>query len=483
MNTSSRIAAATIISDEITIWKGEPFEQAMAYYSYAVSLALNGDWENVRPAIRGSLRKLHDFSEATAKRDEKGEKVAGNPNSDELAKLAAQAEKDKKGEKAKDYDFFRDAAKYVETDFALGYVIQGIAERHLKASGAGLKAAVGINPQLKPLINQIRRGAYNTILIVDYGRGPTKYNYGTDRVFTGWKPMEWSTGASLQVAANGEALSVFGRPVLDVNQMSLNHRWKNLENARKAKSTLGTAVLVGGAAVATYGGSQDSGWIGLGMMLAGLALKASAAADIRHNELLPHSTYLTVLNLPKSKKPVALKVGVADDPTSTFVLPCVWPGTSEKPAVIYLRLFKAGAKAQAPAYFQHTVCRYRNRCEPPRKGDYPYILGGNCVAPPTQTVLKAYQAGGYLRGMSVEDLRSLYREEGILFRPGPDAEGKWSNDNYRHVLEGGKVLFTPHAYTVGYKRLMYQEHKPYRPRSKRVKTLAKKTREAAAQKS
>jgi hypothetical protein len=469
VTTKSRIVAATIISDNITVWKGEPFEQAMTYYAYAVTRALSGDWQNARAAIRGSLRKLKDFSDEVAKSDKKLKKKTAAVDSKRLAELANTQEKGKK-----DYDFLRDAGKLVASDFALGYIVQGLAERQLGTGGAALELAVKSRPQLAPLVAKIRAGQYNTILIVDYGRGPQKYNHGPDRIFTSWRKSESRTGADLQVSANGKAVSVFSRPTLNLNKLIANHRWKNLENARKTKSIIGSALVAGGTVRMMTARNSDQAIAGLLVALVGAAVKASAAASIRHNEVLPHSVYLTPLNLPAcSNDGIKVRVQIADDPSSAFVVPNVRPGTSKKPAVIYLRLFR---RSMVPPYFAVDRCIHSNDHVAPRKGSFPYILGGTCVARPTQKVLAAYQAGGFLRGLSVRDLEDLYRMEGIQFAPGPNSEGKWSHDSYRHILMGGKVLRTPHPYTVGYKQLMCSPHAPYSPDSDRVEQLAAEIR-------
>ena len=94
----------------------------------------------------------------------------------------------------------------------------------------------------------------------------------------------------------------------------------------------------------------------------------------------------------------------------------------------------------------------------------PYILGGMCVAPPTQATLDRYQRAGLLRGVTLSELQEAYRVEGIVW----DTQVAGGIPGL-HVLEGGNALFTPLPGTLGYVRLFGREHPPYRPKSELVK--------------
>ena len=77
---------------------------------------------------------------------------------------------------------------------------------------------------------------------------------------------------------------------------------------------------------------------------------------------------------------------------------------------------------------------------------------------------------GILLGLSVSDLRELYRLEEIRIADGP------RRPVGQHLLEGGRWIFTPQAGTAGYMRLFGQARPPYRPRSERVRRLAAEVR-------
>jgi hypothetical protein len=83
--------------------------------------------------------------------------------------------------------------------------------------------------------------------------------------------------------------------------------------------------------------------------------------------------------------------------------------------------------------------------------------------------------------MTVLDLNDLYRAEGINIGAGRsiDLESP-RNLAFRHVLRGGRGLFTPLPDSLGYKRLMYTEAPTYRPRSEEVERMAERLRDGAS---
>src|SRR5690606_36828602 len=74
LNRDSTVGAV-LIHEGVRVWKGEPFEQALAYYWVAAHYASVGDWENARAAAANALFRLRDFGEAM--------------NAEELARRAA----------------------------------------------------------------------------------------------------------------------------------------------------------------------------------------------------------------------------------------------------------------------------------------------------------------------------------------------------------------------------------------------------------
>ena len=147
-------------------------------------------------------------------------------------------------------------------------------------------------------------------------------------------------------AAGGPALRAY--PVAcDVNAMASDHMWNNLEDVRKAKSYLGTGLLVAGGAATAIGarhGSDEAVIAGLGAMAAGLLLKASAHADTRHCDVLPQRFYLVPLYIAPDSAPV--QVQIEGLPATRMVLAGLTPPTGNQPVQLrYVRLVSTGVGA------------------------------------------------------------------------------------------------------------------------------------------
>ncbi|MCA9310720.1 MAG: hypothetical protein KDA21_05895 [Phycisphaerales bacterium] len=433
VNDPGRVFAATVIWEGVKVWKGEPFEQALLDHALAVTYALDGDWENVRVAARAANRRLMDYARAR----------------DEDASYGSESFP-------------------VETDDSAAWLLEAIADRVLNEESNALRSVLSLRPDLEPLAYQLEAGTFDTILIVDWGVGPEKVPTGSDGESTAWMARD-SGVPPLTVGA--ASFDLQAPPVIDTRSLAAEHRWLTAQETRQVKSALGTGLVFGGATVAAVSDHEETQWLGLGLMLAGMLTKSTAAADVRFNELLPAATYISLLDLGVPG-PVTVRLG-----GTSFVVPDVFPGGSSDPAVIYLRLFGAG---QSPGYFAATEPLYTNDHTGTRPGQYPYILGGTCVATPSQSVLEMYQAGGYLLDLSLEELRELYSAEGITLGSGPSVPSDRVHEVYRHVLEGGRALYTPAPYTVGYKRVMCTPHAPWKPRSERVRALAESIRRAHA---
>lgn len=439
-----RTVGAVLVHEGVKIWKGEPFEQALTYYQTATLYALQGDWENARAAAANSLFRLTDFG------------------SDQNARRPARRAK----EDGSDYTA-------VDTNFALGFMMQAIGSDLSGAPGSEdqLDAAVKINPALQPIADILKQREYDTLLIVDYGKGPTKISYGEDNELVRFVPQDRNKGA-LEVSAAGVQL-MRAPAVCDVNAMAIDHRWNNLESVRKAKSAIGTGLLVGGMGATAYGAHRrDEGvaLAGLAAMGVGLLTKAGAKADTRYCEFMPSSVYLVPLRLNQTTD---LRLSISGDPKSLIILDDVPPGSPGKPRAIYLRLLGPGSPA--PTYLAQRKPHFTNDATGVGSGPdaYPWILGGRDVSTPNRKTLEAYHANGYLLDMTVGKLHELYAAEDILIGSGMEIRPEVRrNPSFRHVLEGGTGLFTPHPHSIGYKRLMCTPHEPYRPKSELVRNAA-----------
>ena len=443
---ADRTTAAVFVHEGVKIWKGEPFEQALAYHYIAALYAVMGDWENARAAAANALFRLTDFG--------------ADQTPEDLVRGAA-----------KDPEYLKKGYTAVDTNFALGFLMQAIASDLSDAAGAERQydAALEINGALGPLVDQLRSRDYDTLLIVDYGKGPTKIAYGRDNALVRFIEQDTHRG-QLLVAVDGEE-AARADAICDVNRMAADHRWNNLEDIRRAKSVIGDALILGGAVVATHG-DRDNALVGAGMLLAGLLSKSGAKADTRYLEFAPQSIYLVPLRLTDR---CDLRLSVQGDEGSTIILPDVYPGDAGRPRVVYLRMH--GADSPDPAWLTATEPLFGNDHTGVRAGDWPWILGGLDVSTPSRKTLEAYQANGYLLDMTLNDLLELYRAEGINLGSGMESRpGERRNPSFRHILEGGSGLFTPLADSMGYKRLMYTPCEPYRPKSELVRNAARRIR-------
>jgi hypothetical protein len=256
--------------------------------------------------------------------------------------------------------------------------------------------------------------------------------------------------------------------------MAQDHRWNNLEDVRRAKSALGTALLAGGAIATAYGADQEEGeaaLAGIGAMALGLLTKAGARADTRYCEFMPQAVYLVPLSLGR---PTDVDVEIAGRPQARIHLNNVRPGTQRDPLVIYLRLFRDGGGGDV-SWLTARREVYSNDITGIGRGPaaYPWILGGRDVSTPSRAALDAYQAAGALQDCTVAELLDLYASEGLVIGSGMENRRDVPKDpSFRHVLEGGSGLFTPHAHSMGYQRIMCSRQPAYRPRTELVRKAA-----------
>lgn len=435
-----KTVAAVFDHESVKIWKGEPFEQALTYYEVSALYAVMGDWENARAAAANALFRLTDFG---------GDQSAENKKKDTT--------KSKNAEPPAPYTA-------VDTNFALGFIMQGIGAQLSGGTGSDdlFNAAVKINSDLQPLTDKIRQRQFNTLLIVDYGKGPTKIAYGDDQQLVRFEPQDQNSGP-LIVTINDKEI-VRQNSVCDVNQMAVDLRWNDLEEVRKTKSAIGSALLVGGAVATGVGAHNNNGAValaGVGAMALGLLTKAGAKGDTRYCEFMPASVYIAPINLDK---PRDLHISIAGDPFSNVTLFAVAPGTQRVPRTIYLRILGPGSPC--PDWLARRRPIYGNDSIGVGQNDFPYILGGHDVCTPSQEVLEAYQRNGYLQGATLSDLRAMYDAEDIHIG---DAEAN-------HILERGDALFTPLEHSMGYKRLMFGKHDRYQPKSDLVRNAAESIR-------
>jgi hypothetical protein len=452
------------------IYKGDPFEQAMAFAYMGILDGLKGDWGNVRASANNSLFAVKDFSRQIGRR-------SAGVVEDKLAIAAASQRAEQSGASAGEDGLYLKTGERA-SDFELGYVLKAVATRQLGNSAEvdEIRGQIStIAPRLDEFMKYVANGNYNTVFVVDYGLGPQKIATGPDGVIAGYAPRTVSNNGPIDIRV-GDASPLQFPVVTDVNRLARDVAWNNLEDVRKAKSLIGDALIVGGAATVAIGSNQDKNreatqLAGLAAILAGAALKATASADTRHCEVVPQRVYVLPVSLPDTPTTIDLQIG-----SSRMIV----PGLKAAPQSAGLQMLYVRMPEYPPAWatsgrviFSNDVTGEANVLG----GNVPYILGGRCVRTPTDAVLDSYRRGPaaeIFNTIRLEELIDLYREEGIDVQ-GMGGGGVPGREG-AHVLEGGNSLACPTSGSSGFLRLMCGDHAAYRPRSDKVAELSAKVR-------
>ncbi|MDX1565625.1 MAG: hypothetical protein R3236_09480, partial [Phycisphaeraceae bacterium] len=415
---ADKTVSAVVVNENVKTWKGEPFEQALTYHYIATHWAMQQSWDNARAAINRSLFHLRDISD----------EMEGKVSNEQLATKAARM--DNRNEGAGD-KFLNNGYVARESNFTLGYLMRAIAnqqlfvqngdDRRLKEAADNYAAALRQSGNLEGLVKQLRNSrAYNTLLVVDYGRGPRKIATGPDGAVSAYRDVMSSDGNRLAVRV-GTGPSIKLPWVCDVNVMARDHRWNNLEDVRLAKSFIGKALMAAAAATAANTNSRSGKYAAIGMLAAGALARAGARADTRYCEMMPQRVYLVPVMIQRADQPVHLEV--ENHPQSRMVLRGIKPPPADSPvAVRYIRLVSARPGAE---WARSGTIFYSNDQTGPveTKANYPFILGGNSVRRPSDEALASYQKSGYCRGMSLQELEDLYRVEGIYYGARDNEDG------------------------------------------------------------
>ncbi len=455
VNDDGRTAASTWIYEGIKVWKGEPFEQAMSFYHIAALYMIKGEWDNARAAAQNALFSLRDFKGA-----------AKGPH--DMQSIVDQAIKH---EKLGQGDYFKKGYDIIASEFALGYLIAATNAQLLNNPNESKRLfsyVRKLDPALAPLIDRLQGGNWDTLLLVDMGTGPRRVAYGEDNALSKFIPNGLNHDTPLiHIAVDGKPQPDESQPAaVDLWRLSQYPKWWSLESMRKSKSLVGNIMLAGGAGTLAYGARKNNDTataIGIGLILAGAALKASSHADTRHLEVLPRCTYLVPINLGKADRDITITFDGNTGSNATWH--DLSGGSPGRPKVYYLRMHDGRGRGMPPWSRKHIYSVIPNQY---RKGDIPWIMGGKDLTPPNPTLVSAYKRSGGQSANLADQLSTLYQAEGALERPGPQGRSGPSAFEpalYRHIAEGGRVLYTPKPGTHLYQRLTRLEHPPYLPQS------------------
>ena len=269
VNNGGRTLGAVLVDEKIKVWKGEPFERAMASFYLGLVYYIRGDYGNARGAFENALFKLHDV----------------DPND--------------KNDKGHD----------VESNFSLASLMLAKSYQHLgreDLARANFDYVAQNNRELASLANYERNLDSNLLLVIDYGHGPHKVTE-MDGSVLGFapSPMEEGPPPLPRVIVDGKRLYTdpYVRPPVDLLAMAQDRKWQSIDTLRAIKSAVGTGLLIG-SAVEGIRGVNGSGarqrtdlMVAGGLAAAGLLLKATSQADIRQWEMLPRTTFVVPLRV------------------------------------------------------------------------------------------------------------------------------------------------------------------------------------------
>jgi len=269
-NNGGRTLGAVLVDEKIKIWRGEPFERAMANFYLGVIYYMQHDYNNARAAFENALFKLKDYDGKTDNKDE-----------------------------------FHEA----DSNFVVATIMLGRCWQHLgrdDLAGANFDAVAKARPDLAPLANYERNAQSNLLLVVEYGHGP--YRKTTfDGSILGFAPTPEQVGPipppRVQVDGQWVNSHPFHEAPIDLLAMAQDRKWQSIDTIRAVKSAIGTGLLAGGA-VEGVRGLNESGSrqrtdliVGASLLAAGAVLKATSQSDVRGWDMLPRSVFLIPLRV------------------------------------------------------------------------------------------------------------------------------------------------------------------------------------------
>ena len=277
VNDGGRTLGAVLVDEKLRIWRGEPFERAMANFYLGLIYYMRGDYGNARGAFENSLFKLRDYGEG------------------------------------KDAD---DKYREIESNFALGYLMLGKSWQRLgddAKAKQNFERAVALRGYLAAVADPERNQRSNVLLVVDFGYGPRKVT-DFDGAIVGFAPTPADGGPipPPMVFVDGRRLDVssFDGPPVDMLALAADRRWQSIDTIRTVKSAVGTGLIGVGAYETMRSNNRNNQAAGLAMIGAGLLLKATSQADIRQWEMLPRTTFVLPLELPLGKHDVTVQFPV-----------------------------------------------------------------------------------------------------------------------------------------------------------------------------
>lgn len=266
VNDPARSAAAVIFDEKVKVFKGEPFERAMANFYLGLVYYIKHDYDNARAAFENSLFKLRNYD-------------SNDPNS-------ANSEQQ-------------------ESNFALSILMLGRTFQRLgreDLAKANFDRVRQLRPDLAGLADYDLEKRSNLLLVVDMGFAPEKVT-DFDGSIVGYQPTPYTAGPipRVRVDVDGGAVPTGEvRPPIDLVALAQDRRWQSIDTIRAVKSGIGTGLLAAGGIVGINelnrgNPNGDHLAVAAGLLAAGLFAKLTSQADTRRWEMLPRTTLLIPL--------------------------------------------------------------------------------------------------------------------------------------------------------------------------------------------
>jgi hypothetical protein len=278
VNSGGRSVAAVLVDEKLKIWKGEPYERALASFDLGLVYLMRNDFNNARAAFENALFKLRDYADP----------------------------KDNKKNFTEQ-----------ESTFVLAHILLGRCWQRLGRDDLARKAfdeSNHLRPDLAPLADYARQAGTNVLLVVEYGFGPRKYE-DFDGTVVAFSPTPQTAGRvpepRVTVDGRNYALNGADRPTIDTVAMAADRRWQSIDTIRVSKDVIGTGLIAGGAGYGLYRMNQDrvrpeDVAIAGGLIAVGALLRASSNVDLRQWEMTPRTVFLLPLTLSPGKHDVTV---------------------------------------------------------------------------------------------------------------------------------------------------------------------------------
>ena len=281
VNNGGRTLGAVLVDEKIKVWKGEPYERAMANFYLGVIYYIRQDYNNARGAFENALFKLRDYADAN------------------------------------------DAKKFreVENNFPPATVM--LARSYQRLGRDDLATA-----NFEKLPEAMRSGDVakahaesNLLLVIDYGYAPRKVT-DFDGAIVGFSPTPPEAGPiprpTVQIDGAIYPFNSANAAPVDLLALAQDRRWQDIDTIRTLKSAIGTGMLIGGA-VEGIRGINGSGsrqrtdlMVAGGLIAGGLLLKATSQADTRQWELLPRTVFILPMRVEPGTHEITVSFGGYD---------------------------------------------------------------------------------------------------------------------------------------------------------------------------